>query len=179
MKLFLVTGLPGAGKSTVRRELQARGYEAYDGDEDGLAKWYGRDGLPVEASIEDCTPDFLRAHSRDIARETVEGLAARSGGEIVFICGDPENEAELNDLFSGVFALILDEDTRNQRLAARTNNDWGKLSHQREYSLAFAKKWEEMCRQFGYTTIDAAQTTEQIVDQIVAKVNQDPGYLHA
>lgn len=32
--------MPGSGKTTVRNELKSRGYEAYDGDEDGLAKWY-------------------------------------------------------------------------------------------------------------------------------------------
>ena len=171
MSLFLITGLPGAGKSTLKTHLQSRGYEAYDGDEDRLAQWFDlKTGLPVEAKIEDCTPDFLRTHSRDIARKTVENLALQAKDKIIFLCGDPENETELNDLFSCVFALILDEETRNQRLSARTNNDWGKLPHEREYSLVFGKKWEKLCQRIGYITIDATQPTEQIADQIIERI---------
>lgn len=171
MPLFLVTGLPGAGKSTVCAELKARGYEAYDGDEDRLAKWYNsQTGQPVESEDRDRTPEFLREHSRDISRATVEGLASKTQDKPVFLCGDPENEVELQDLFSEVFALIIDDETRNRRLATRTNNKWGKLPHEREYSVAYGKKWENIRKQFGYITLNADQPTGHIVDQILEKV---------
>jgi dephospho-CoA kinase len=170
MPLFLVTGLPGAGKSTVNAELKARGYKSYDGDEDHLAKWYNIEtGLPVEVKIEECTPDFLLSHCRDISREIVKGLDSEAQNKSVFLCGDPENEAELNDLFSEVFALILDDETRNRRLAARTNNKWGKLPHEREYSEAFGKRWENIRHRLSYISIDATQPIKAIVDQILEK----------
>jgi dephospho-CoA kinase len=40
MALIYITGASGAGKSTVRTELQRRGYPAYDSDEDRLARWF-------------------------------------------------------------------------------------------------------------------------------------------
>jgi len=172
MPLFLITGLPGSGKSTVNAELKARGYESYDSDEDRLAKWYNnRTGVAIEEEhYVEHSPDFLRNHSRDISREAVEKLAAKAQGKSVFLCGDGENEEELQDLFDEIFALILDYETRSHRLATRTNNSWGKLPREREYSDEYGKKWEIIRRQFAYTTINAAQPTNKIVDQILAKI---------
>lgn len=39
MPLIYITGVSGTGKSTVWAELKNRGIEAYDVDEDGLARW--------------------------------------------------------------------------------------------------------------------------------------------
>ncbi|HYH36530.1 MAG TPA: AAA family ATPase [Candidatus Saccharimonadales bacterium] len=126
MSLILITGLPGSGKSTVCAELKLRGYEAYDGDEDHLAKWYDRKtGRAAAKEVEECTPEFLQVHSRDISRGTVARLASKAHGKLVFLCGDPENEAELQDLFTKTFALVVNEDVLRHRLATRTNNDWG------------------------------------------------------
>lgn len=167
----MVTGLPGTGKSTVNAELKALGYKSYDGDEDHLAKWYNSEtGLPVDAKIEDCTPDFLRTHSRDISRKTVEKLASKARDKPVFLCGDPENEEELHDLFSVVFALILDDATLKRRIATRTNNEWGKLPHELAYSLAFKQKWYDNCKRFDYVTLDSTQPPRVLVNQILERI---------
>lgn len=168
MPLFLITGLPGSGKSTVCAELKTRGYEAYDGDTDRLAKWFNdATGQPVESEVRERTPEFLSGHSRDIARGVVEDLKANAGSKPVFLCGDPENEAELNDLFSQVFALIIDEETRDRRLVARTNNNWGKLPHEREYSRIYGKKWDTLRERLDYVSIDSTQPVKDIADQIL------------
>jgi adenylate kinase family enzyme len=172
MPLFLITGLPGSGKSTLCAELKARGYEAYDEDEDGLAKWYNSQGQAIkEEHYTERSPEFLRQHSRDVSRETVEGLVAKAHDKPIFLCGDPENEVELNDLFEEIFALVLDDTTRNHRLLTRTNNQWGKLSREREYSAVYGKKWEEDRQQFGYINIDSTQPTKLIAEQILAKID--------
>jgi dephospho-CoA kinase len=173
MPLFLITGLPGSGKSTVKAELRSRGYEAYDGDEDGLARWFNiKTGLAVKEEEDRVrTPEFLRTHSRDIERATIEELATKAVDQSVFLSADPENETELNDLFSEVFALIIDDKTRNHRLTTRTNNQWGKLPHEIAYSEAYGKKWEDIRRQFGYITLDATQPTPDIVDQILERLD--------
>ncbi|HEY4963887.1 MAG TPA: hypothetical protein VIH90_04290 [Candidatus Saccharimonadales bacterium] len=171
MSLFLITGLPGTGKSTVRAELVTRGIEAYDGDEDHLAHWYDDAGIPVPIENEVRTPEFVNTHTRDIARQTVVNLATRAIGiELVFLCGDPENEDKLQDIFTGIFALTLDDKIRQHRLDIRKNNPWGKLPHEREYDQAHIDIALNRYKRPNYITIDASQTPENIVDFILRTV---------
>ena len=169
MSLFLVTGLPGSGKSTTYTELKARGYDAYDGDYDHIAKWYNtKTGQPVEKEghYRERTPEFLATHSRDISRQAVEDLAAKAKHKTIFLCGDPENEDKLVDLFAKVFALVLNEDIRQRRLATRTNSQWGKLPHEIAYDLAIKPKAFSRYKRFGYDVINAEQPTNLIVEYI-------------
>lgn len=172
MSLFLITGLPGTGKSTVYAELKKRGYEAYDGDYDRLAKWYSiADGVPIDArKSHDRTPEFLETHSRDISLDIIKGLATKAGNNPVFLCGDPENEDELVSLFDKVFALVLDEDVRQTRLATRTNNKWGKLPHEIAYDLTKKPIAYNRYERYGYVILDASQPIELVVDKILAEI---------
>jgi adenylate kinase family enzyme len=171
MPLYLVTGLPGAGKSTVNAELKARGYESYDGDEDMLAEWFDGEGRVVKIEKKDVNPEFLKKHYKGIDRKVVEKLASIAKNKPVFLCNDPENEEELLDLFGQVFALLIDEETERYRLATRTNATWGKRPFEIEYSLAFKEKWLPLIKKYNYTTIDATQPTKDIVDLILKKLN--------
>ncbi len=173
MPLFLITALPGTGKSTVCNELHARGFEAYDGDYDHLAKWYNNStGKPV-ADHHERTPEFLQTHSRNIPRHLIEDLAAQAADKPIFLCADPENEDELQDLFAQTFALVADEKTRLYRLATRTNNVWGRLSHERARDAANKPVAEERRRKYGYTIVDADVPVEQAVDQIVKAIKSE------
>lgn len=79
MGLIYVTGASGAGKSTVRTELERHGYVAYDTDEDGLSRWFeNRSGaevsMPVDPSRRD---DAWFAHNTyRLPPDTVRRLGA-------------------------------------------------------------------------------------------------------
>lgn len=167
MSLFLVTALPGTGKSTVCAELQARGFEAYDMDQDHLAKWYNnKTGIPVEDDHER-TPEFLQNHSRNISRHLVEDLAAKAVDKSIFLCGDPDNEDELHNLFTQTFALVVDEEIRLYRLNTRTNSAWGKLPHEIARDLANKPIAEERYKRFDYAILNASFPVDQVVDRII------------
>jgi adenylate kinase family enzyme len=167
MPLFLITGLPAAGKSTVCVELKARGYEAYDGDNDHLSRWFDSKGREVE---QERTLEFFRTHTCDLPRQTVETLAAKAKEAPIFICNNPQNEIELHDLFDKIFALVIDVDTMKDRLASRTTNDWGKLPYELQVTLDDVQPRHDMYGKFGYIKIDGTQPTNNIVDQILEKI---------
>lgn len=170
MSLVLVTGLPGSGKSTVYAGLRSRGYEAYDGDYDHFAKWYNNaTGKPIEEDkYHERTPEFLQNHSRNISYQLVQDLAVNSRNKTVFLCADPENEDELVELFDQVFALIIDEDIRQERLATRTNNKWGKLPHEIAYDQAIKPIAFARYKKYGYSIIDSNKPVEEIIDFIIS-----------
>jgi dephospho-CoA kinase len=174
LPLYYITGISGSGKSTVLTELKRRGYEAYDVDEAGpaTAKWHndvtGHVHPKSSVKKEDRTPEFLAEHSWKVPRQEILGLTKQASTKTVFLGGAIANEPELQDLFSSVFALTIDDGTLRHRVASRTDNDWGKNPHELEYTLAVNQELDERYRKFDYVVIDATQSLEAVVDEILA-----------
>ena len=170
MSLFLITGVPGAGKTTVCNELKRRGFDAYDADEDELAQWFNKETGRPEPEVR--TPKFVAAHERNIPTDKVLALARLATPQNpAFICGKPHNEAKLLDLFSGIFALVLDRGAIEHRLASRIGNDWGKKAHELELVLEQHAQSRQTYTNPRYVTLDASRPTTEIADAIIDLVN--------
>jgi dephospho-CoA kinase len=174
MSLFFITGVAGSGKSEVTLGLRARGYEAYDTDDDALARWqHTKTGyIHPKSSVksEQRTEKFIRNHRWNVPRELLENIASRAKDKPVFICGVANNIDDIRDLFSMVFALVVDEDTLRFRLANRSNNDWGKQPHELAQTLALQGAAEETYKKLGYRILDANQPIDKIIDSIVSNI---------
>src|ERR1700693_3726645 len=111
MSLCYITGISGSGKSTVYDELKARGYTVYGVDEDKLAGWYNNKTGVVEGyrKPEDRTKEWRSQVTYKLPRQHVEKIAKEANNKQFFLCGVAENDTELWDLFSKVFALSVDE----------------------------------------------------------------------
>jgi len=172
MPLYLVTGISGSGKSTVRNHLRMRGYEAYATDEDGYASWFddetGEEYSRLTTS-EERTPEFGRRHSWRISRTKVTQLAADAAEQPIFLCGAVANEVAVWDLFAGVVALDIDTETLKQRLASRTNNDFGKSDHELEQILRWHADSLAAYQRAGYRVVDATKPIDKVVDQVLAR----------
>ena len=132
MSFIYITGIAGTGKSTICGELLRRGYEAYDADNE-LCGYYSVDTGTITTSTAELavrTLEWRRAHSWRMSRERLINLKQCIGSGIVFLCGNVENTAEVNDLFDKVVPLVIDDDTLRLRIEGRTNNDFGKLDHE-------------------------------------------------
>ncbi|HET8708778.1 MAG TPA: hypothetical protein VFL85_00700 [Candidatus Saccharimonadales bacterium] len=178
MPLFFITGASGTGKSSVVSALKHRGYEAYDVDERGpvTAKWHNNitGYVHPKSSIntEDRTPEFIKNHSWNVPRQEVLELLAKSTTRAVFVAGAIANEAEIQDLFQTIFVLQIDDETLKYRLMNRIDNDWGKHPHELEQSLEHNRKMHEVYESLGYTTIDATQPLDNIVDEILNQFHE-------
>lgn len=175
MALFFITGVSGSGKSGVTLGLRERGYEALDTDDDGLARWqHTKTGyIHPKSSVKSWqrTEEFITEHNWNVPREVVEDIAHKAKDKPIFICGTANNIAEIRDLFSATFALVIDEETLLHRLATRTNNDWGKQPHELEQTLAFQKDAMASYESLGYIMVDATQPVEIVISIILQKVN--------
>lgn len=177
MALYFITGVQGSGKSTVLAALKRRGYEAYDVDEAGpaTAKWHHNTSSFVhpKSSVkkEARTSDFLANHSWKVPRQEVADLSQQASEKPIFLGGNIANEPELQDLFSEIFALTIDDETLRHRLANRTDNDWGQNLHELELSLTANHKLSERYAESGYVIINASQTTDAVIAEILTHIH--------
>ena len=120
MRVFLITGNPSSGKSTVAAELGRRGLVAIDTDD--LAFWADDSGVPVQPPAE-AGDDWQRAHRWVWGRERLEAAIAAHGDEagVMFFCGIARNQERMLDLFERVFLLTLGADDQDARLARATS----------------------------------------------------------
>jgi dephospho-CoA kinase len=176
MSLIYITGISGSGKSEVLKELQSRGYEAYGTDEHGIAAFYnnqtGEELTHPPTRTEDRTPEWQSRNTWKMSREKVEWLASKSKDKLVFLCGVAANEDEVWDLFSGVLALVIDDETLKQRIATRINNNFGKASHELESILKWQSLAEQIYKKFGVVMIDATQPIHAVVDDVLSKARK-------
>src|SRR3954470_18744468 len=109
MSLIFVTGIAGAGKSTVRGELVRRGLLAYDTDEDEIAQWRNRETGEITPLLAEAhrTPEFLAQNDWIAEPDRVRQLDADGASRTVFLCGSVGNEDKLWPFFEKVFLLSI------------------------------------------------------------------------
>lgn len=106
VKRVLLTGMSGTGKSSVVRELAARGFKAVDTD-DGWCE---------------TLPD---GHQR-WREEAIQTLLPAEDADVLFVAGCEENQVRFHAQFDHIVLLSAPLETLLERLAVRTSNPYGK-----------------------------------------------------
>ncbi len=161
MRNFLIEGVSGAGKTSVCKELQRRGYCAIDGDTELAYQGDPDTGEPTDGAT----------HEHHIWHvDRVRALVADQHEPVAFFCGGSRNFAKFVDLFDGVFVLEVDLDTLNRRLDARTEDEWGGKQTERELIARLHQTKEDIPK--NGISIDATAPIARVVDEIVRKAEQ-------
>jgi adenylate kinase family enzyme len=170
MSAVLITGMSGAGKSTIAEVLARRGLTSIDADEDPLL---ARSVDSAGGVVEDLSvPDFawLARHSWAWDPARLDELIRTAGPATLYVCGGADNELELADRFTQVFLLEMDEPTMLARLEAPSrDNDWGRVGDTREYLRRKLPEVQDRLRAFGAIPIDARQPLDQVVGEILSR----------
>jgi hypothetical protein len=172
MSAVLITGMSGAGKSTIAEVLARRGLTSIDADNDPLlARSVDSDGNVVE---DPSVPDFawLARHSWEWDPARLDELIRAAAPATLYVCGGADNELEMADRFTAVFLLELDEPTMLARLDAPSrDNDWGRIGDTREYLRRKLPVIQGRLRASGAIPIDARQPVGHVVDAILARTS--------
>jgi shikimate kinase len=156
MTRVLLTGMSGAGKSTVIAELKKRGYRAIDTDYGGWHEWRDVDGELDWVWRED------RLH---------ELLSAEEPG-VLFVSGTSPNQREFYPYFDHIVLLTAPTPLILERLAARTNNPFGKDPAELRHILQDIETIEPLLRKSATFEVDTTAPLEQVVDAILRFVDK-------
>jgi shikimate kinase len=137
----LVTGMSGAGKSSVLAELERRGHQVLDTDYDG---WTLPDGTWDAARM----TDYLRAHPSAIVSGTVE------------------NQTQFYDRFHSVVLLTAPLDVLLDRVRSRGNNPYGKAPKDRDEIGHYVRTVEPLLRARATVGLDARRPLAELPTEI-------------
>jgi dephospho-CoA kinase len=145
----LITGMSGAGKSSLVLELRKRGYVAYDADDDGFSepRQHGRWGWRAEQVAE---------------------LLARSQGQLLFFAGCSEEQAELP--FDYRVLLTAPETVLIERLRTRTNNPYGTDDQQLSQVLSDLAEIEPLIRESADLVLTTTEPIARVADDLLRRI---------
>jgi shikimate kinase len=151
MSKVLVTGMSGTGKSSALRLLAARGHETVDTDTDEWSHW---------VTLPDGSRDWIWREDqlRDLLRSHVSGS--------LYVAGCKTNQGRFYPEFDHVALLSAPVDLLFRRIAARSDNPYGKTSAERETILRDLDNVEPLLRASATIEIDASAPLEDVVDQL-------------
>ncbi len=139
--------MSGVGKSSVVARLRELGHEAVDLDEPGWSE--------------------TRADGEWVWREDrVDALLAANDVDLLFVSGCAENQGRFHERFEHIVLLSAPPGTLVERLAARTNNPFGKDPSEREKVLRDQVAFEPLLRRSATSEI----VTTAPLDDVVAEV---------
>ncbi len=173
MRLIWVTGISGAGKSTVCTAFKEAGVAAIDTDWDGFNHWVHRTtGEPATDPPYPTPGDWVDDYAWRIKADRVRAL--REGGAgVTYLFGSVENELDVWDLFDRVACLVVDDATVRHRLATRTTNAFGKHPEDLERVLGWNPDMEPSYRSYGAVIIDGTLPLADVVAAVL-RVGDDP-----
>jgi shikimate kinase len=154
VKRVLITGMSGAGKTSLLHELTARGYRTVDTDYgdyfqtiDGERLWREDRIGPLLSS----DPDELTG--------------------VLFVQGTTRNQALFYPRFNHIVLLSAPPEVLAERLAARTNNPYGKDPAELAETLRYQQTVEPLLRASAtlevITTVPVARVADMVLNHVL------------
>jgi dephospho-CoA kinase len=164
---YLISGVSGAGKTAVCTELQRRGYQAINGDDELAYQGDPYTGQPMYGPKHEHSATFISEHHIwDV--EKVKAFVANQEEAVTFFCGGSKNSSKYITLFDRVFVLEVDLETSLRRIDERVAvdpTDWGGTPAEREITVRMYHAKEALPQ--NATIIDATAPLARVVDEIL------------
>ncbi len=163
MKIY-VTGVSGTGKSSIARELNARGVPAIDMDD--LCHWQHKptgERTGWEPGKDD---EWYEKHGWICSIESLQEFLTANDNAVAL--GLSSNQDEYLPFFDKVLILRSKPEVITERINKRTDNDYGKHPAEQGRILNWHKTFEKEMVDKGAIPLDADRELGEVVDEIVA-----------
>jgi shikimate kinase len=158
----LLTGMSGTGKSTIIRELAARGYRAVDADCDEFSQWVEVADAPV--SPVEGNRDWMWREDR------MQDLLSAENTNLLFVSGCAENMSKFFPQFDLIVLLSAPASVIVERLHTRTTNQYGKRPEEVARVLSLMESVEPLLRRAAGYEIDTSAPLEEVVATLLQLV---------
>ncbi|PDP86457.1 nucleoside kinase [Glycomyces fuscus] len=158
---YLVGGVSGTGRTSVREGLRRRGHHAVNGDRELAYQGDPETGEPTDGFGHD-------HHIWHVSK--VRSLVADQGNAVTFFCGGSRNLPKFLDLFDGVFVLEVGLETLNRRLDGRPGDEWGGKQVERDLIVHLHQTKEDIPK--DGVVIDATQPLARVDDEIIRRTGE-------
>ncbi|MCA1553857.1 MAG: AAA family ATPase [Chloroflexi bacterium] len=160
--------MPRVGKSSVVTELTARGYKAIDADCDEFSEWVSvtEYAEPAWSSVE-ADRDLVWRENR------IEELLASVNADLLFVSGCAANMGRYFPRFNHIVRLSAPPHVIVERLAARTNNAYGKQPEQVACVLVLMETVEPLLPRAVGHEIDTSALLDDVVAALLRLVEPD------
>lgn len=170
MNLYLLSGLPGTGKTTIQHELDKRGYDTIDSD----TAWGYYGNLETEEPVEpplERTRDWIKKNGWIWNSKIVRPILERGYAKPLFICGGSRNEEQFYPLFTKIFSLHVPNDVMRARLEAR-HGAAGTTPQFIERMIEFNENFYERAEKKGGSVIETTKPLKDCVNKILSEINE-------
>ena len=146
--------MSGTGKSTALAELRRYGFEVVDTDGPGWTEW------------SDDEAGYLWRE------DAIAELLARDREVPLYVSGTVPNQGRFYPHFDAIVLLSAPASVLLGRIDRRTTNDYGKTAGERDLILGHLAEVEPLLRATCTHEIDATQSVDAVVAELVAIVSQ-------
>ena len=164
--------MSGTGKSTLIRELAARGYKAVDLDTDEWSEW-----VPVtgDGHLLDSTedPELVWQNQDWVWREDrIQRLLSTEDANVLFVSGTAPNQGKFRGRFDHIVLLSAPAGVLVERLSTRTDNPYGKHPHELVRVLEHVQIVEPLLRRAASLEVDTSAPIDRVVETILDAVGR-------
>lgn len=173
-KSIFITGVAGSGKSSISKELNRLGYQAYDIEElDGMFKMVRKDTGEDFADYDNADMDKVKNADWICDKNKLKELLQKQNDGTVFYCGVASNNNEIIELFDQTILLQASSEAVRKRLNSRAGtDDMGNTAENRDWVLSWKEWWENQMIEQGAIIVDADGNCAEVARKILSMVQE-------
>lgn len=168
---ILITGIAGAGKTTIISELIKRGEQAVDLDNSGICAWVNKKTGEETVYKEGAGREWIENHRwQVIPSRLLAKLASLTPDRNIYIGGKVARIQleEMAKIFDKILLLNPHDEIIDSRLASRNSNlhNFAKKKDEREMIINNRHEFEKECLRVGAIPLKNHEAVEDIIKLI-------------